>query len=181
MNNCWFQLPLNTRPALLSGSMFYVRIIESTTRLISHKPELRYWTLWTCAPSAHPETVFHQPSRCSLRLSVHFRVDNFLLNGQNVMCTCWFRSAIWLVQPEQGAGSRQLFPRMLPGSLLPPFLRREPGDKASRIWLADVPTISPGLPYHKPLSFTHHTYLAPSNLLKPSKQLQSLSFYHNNS
>ena len=32
----------------------------------------------------------------------------------------WFRSAIWLVPPEQGAGSRQLFPQMLPGSLLPP-------------------------------------------------------------
>ena len=47
--------------------------------------ELRSWTLWTCAPSAHSKTVFHQPSRCSLQ--VHFRVDNFLLSGQNVTCT----------------------------------------------------------------------------------------------
>ena len=32
----------------------------------------------------------------------------------------WFRSAIWLVPPEPGDGSRQLFLWMLPGSLLPP-------------------------------------------------------------
>ena len=35
-----------------------------------------------------------------------------------------------MVPPEQGDGSQQLFQRMLPGSLLPPFLRREPGDDA---------------------------------------------------
>ena len=32
----------------------------------------------------------------------------------------WFHSAIWLVPPDQGNGSQQLFPRVLPGSLLPP-------------------------------------------------------------
>ena len=32
-----------------------------------------------------------------------------------------FRSAIWLVPPDQDTGSRQLFPQMLPGFLLPPF------------------------------------------------------------
>ena len=49
-------------------------------------------TLWTCAPlpPRHSKTVFHQPSRCSLRLQVHFRVDNFLLSGQNVTCTRGF-------------------------------------------------------------------------------------------
>ena len=44
------------------------------------------------------------------------------------------------------------------------------------IWLADVAIISPvlgWLPYHKPLSFSHHTF---TNLLKPNKQLQRLSF-----
>ena len=63
-----------------------------------------------------------QPSRCSLRLQVHFWVDSFLLSGQNVtyMYT-WFCSAIWLVPPKQGGGSWQLFPWMLLGSLLPPF------------------------------------------------------------
>ena len=30
------------------------------------------------------------PSRCSLRLQVHFQLDNFLLSGQNVTCTCAF-------------------------------------------------------------------------------------------
>ena len=34
-------------------------------------------TLWTCAFSVHPKTVFHQPLRCSLRLPVHFWVNNF--------------------------------------------------------------------------------------------------------
>ena len=33
----------------------------------------------------------------------------------------WFRSAIWLVPPEQGTGSLQLLLRMLPGSLPPRF------------------------------------------------------------
>ena len=43
----------------------------------------------------------------------------------------WFRSAIWVVLPEPGVGSQQLLPQMLPGSLLPQFLRRVPGNKAN--------------------------------------------------
>ena len=72
------------------------------------------------------------PSRCSLRLQVHFQVDNFLLSGQNVTCTCAFVLQSDWYQQSKAAEVTQLFPRMLPGSvlipvsLLPPFL----GDKA---------------------------------------------------
>ena len=65
------------------------------------------------------ENCFHQPLRCSLCLQVHFQVANFLRNGQNVMCTHGF-----ILQSDwywHSGGSRQLFPRMLPGSLLPRF------------------------------------------------------------
>ena len=47
--------------------------------------ELQSWTLWTCAPSTHPKTVFYPLSRSSSP-----RVVNFLLSGQNVMCTRGF-------------------------------------------------------------------------------------------
>ena len=42
-----------------------------------------------------------------------------------------FFSAIGLVPPEQGSVNWQLFPQMLPDSLLPLFSRREAGDEAS--------------------------------------------------
>ena len=43
--------------------------------------------------------------------------------------TC-FHSIIWLVPPDAGTKSWQLFPQMFPGSLLPLFQRRQPGNKA---------------------------------------------------
>ena len=43
-------------------------------------------------------------------------------------------SAIWLVPPQQGAKSRQLFLRMLPGSLLPSFWRESLGTYTSPNW-----------------------------------------------
>ena len=88
------------------------------------------WTLWTCTSSAHPKTVFHQPSRCSLRVQFHFRADNFLLSGQNVTCTCGFvLQSDWYRQTK--AAEVDNFSRgCLPGSFLSLFLRRESGDEA---------------------------------------------------
>ena len=93
--------------------------------------EIRSWTLWTCAPSAHPKTVFHQPSRCSSCLQVHFRVDNILLSGQNVTCTRGFvLQSDWYRQskaPEVDNFSRGCYQALSS----PPFLRREPVDEAT--------------------------------------------------
>ena len=89
--------------------------------------ELRSWPFLT--PSAHPKTVFYQVSRSSLGLKVHLKLTIFLLSGQNVMCTCGF-----VLQSDwYRAGSQQLFPRMLPGSLLPPILRRDLGTRLGGI------------------------------------------------
>ena len=115
-----FTISLFVLAALLSSVMHFVHINSELWSMVresvpqTNYSELRPWTLWTCSPSPHPTTVFYQLSRS--RLISSSWVDNFLLSGQNVVYT-WFRSAIWLVPPEQGAGSRQLFPRMLPGSL----------------------------------------------------------------
>ena len=105
----------------------------SESVLQTNYSELRCWTLWTCAPSAHSKTAFHQPSRCSLRLQVHFRVDNFLLSGQNVTCTRGFvLQSDWYRQskaPEVDNFSRGCYQALSS----PPFLRREPGDEASSL------------------------------------------------
>ena len=74
-------------------------------------------------------------------LGVHFWVDQFFAEYSKCHTYTWFHSALWLVPPEQGARSWQLFPWMLPGSLSSPpiFLTREPGDNMRNLvpfWIA---------------------------------------------
>ena len=88
-------------------------------------------TLWICAPS----TYFHQLLFTNFRGVVYaysFRVDNLFAEWTKChVVYMWFCSAIWLVPSAPGAKSQQLFSWMLPGSPLPPFLRRERGNEAT--------------------------------------------------
>ena len=83
-----------------------------------------------CGPPAHSTTVFYQPLGCSRHSHTHLELSICIacrtcgcvysahtMHTGNAFEKCvvntWFRSAVWLVLPDQGAGSRQLLPRML--------------------------------------------------------------------
>ena len=86
------------------------------------------WTLILDCLELHSKTVFFTnfwglvcAYKLIFELAIFCWVDKML----------WFRSAMWVVLPEPGAGSQQLFLQMLLGSLFPQFLRRVPGNKAN--------------------------------------------------
>ena len=86
---------------------------------------------WTCTPSTHLKTVYHQPSKCNLYLQVYFWVDNILLNGQSVTCTCgfglqsdWYRQSKALEVDTFSHGCYQ--------ALSSPHFWGEPGDEARK-------------------------------------------------
>ena len=90
------------------------------------------WTLWTHASSAHPKTVFHQPSRCSLRLQVHFELT----------IVCWVDKmsrvhAVSFCNLIGTAKARQRKWTTFPVNVIrlssSPFSRREPGNDAMRL------------------------------------------------
>ena len=65
---------LEASAALLSSVKHFVCVNSELRSMVrelvpqTNYYELRSWTLWTCGPSAHPEAVFYQLSKCSLRL-----------------------------------------------------------------------------------------------------------------
>ena len=73
--------------------------------------------LFGLAPLSHIRKLFFTNLRgCSLHLQVHFRVDNFLLSGQNVTCTHgfvlqsdWYRQSQALEVDSFSCGCYQAF------------------------------------------------------------------------
>ena len=101
---------------VLSSMTHFVHVNSELQSMVNESvPQTNYselwsWTLWTCTSSTHPQTVFHQPLKCSLRLQVHFRVDNFFAEWTKCCVYTWFRSAIWLVPPEPRQQKSTTFP-----------------------------------------------------------------------
>ena len=147
----WFnKLPCNIS-TIPGSSASYLQLRSSSSRhpqrcwVLWHTLYVKTWSceVWWTSQSRKPTTVNFDLGISGLAPLPHLQ-NLFFINFRDAVCAykfifeltiycwvyTWFRFAIWLVLPGRSAGSRQLFPQMLPGSLLPPFLRREHGDEA---------------------------------------------------
>ena len=130
---------------VLSSMTHFVHVnLELQSMVNESVPQTNYsklwsWALWTCTSSTHPQTVFHQPLKCSLCLQVHFRVDNLLLCEQNVTCTHGFVLHLIGTARTKVAEVDNFSRRCYQALSAPRFLRREPGDKARQRGLKPPP------------------------------------------